>query len=77
MSERKPTSSAAAKGAADPTDLFRQYGCGPIRFSGTADALYERHLVFDNVVGPRTPARASASRPSRAPSGTCSRSAGS
>ncbi len=52
MSERKPTSSPAAKGAADPTDLFRQYGCGPIPFHGTANAFYERHLVFDNVVGP-------------------------
>ncbi len=27
-----------------------QYGCGPIDFAGTANALYERHLVFDNVV---------------------------
>jgi len=30
--------------------LLEQYGCGPIRFTGTADALYERHLLFDNVV---------------------------
>ena len=26
-----------------------QYGCGPIEFVGAANALYERHLVFDNV----------------------------
>ena len=32
--------------------LLAQYGCGPIRFSGDADALYERHLLFDNVVAP-------------------------
>lgn len=32
--------------------LRRQYGCGPIAFSGTDDALYERHLLFDNVVSP-------------------------
>jgi len=30
--------------------LLEQYGCGPIRFTGTGDALYERHLMFDNVV---------------------------
>ncbi|MBV8407918.1 MAG: glycogen/starch/alpha-glucan phosphorylase [Alphaproteobacteria bacterium] len=32
--------------------LLAQYGCGPIRFTGSADALYERHLLFDNVVAP-------------------------
>jgi len=30
--------------------LIQQYGCGPVRFSGTDEALYERHLVFDNVI---------------------------
>jgi glycogen phosphorylase len=30
--------------------LLRQYGCGPIQFSGTDNAFYERHLVFDNVI---------------------------
>ena len=30
--------------------LMEQYGCGPIQFSGTDSALYERHLIFDNVV---------------------------
>jgi starch phosphorylase len=30
--------------------LIQQYGCGPVQFSGTDNALYERHLVFDNVV---------------------------
>jgi glycogen phosphorylase len=29
--------------------LLRQYGCGPIQFAGTGDALYERHLIFDNA----------------------------
>src|SRR3954454_15347427 len=33
-------------------DLLDQYGCGPIRFSGHNDALYERHLLFDDVVDP-------------------------
>ena len=26
-------------------ELLEQYGCGPIRLSGTGDALYERKLV--------------------------------
>ena len=30
--------------------LLDQYGCGPVRFSGTSDALYERHLLFDSVI---------------------------
>ena len=30
--------------------LLTRYGCGPIRFSGHDDALYERHLLFDDVV---------------------------
>src|ERR1700731_2119767 len=33
-------------------DLLEQYGCGPIRFSGNNDALYERHLLFDDVIAP-------------------------
>jgi glycogen phosphorylase len=32
--------------------LRRQYGCGSVEFTGTENALYERHLVFDNVVKP-------------------------
>ena len=31
--------------------LLQQYGYGPIQFSGTDNAFYERHLVFDNAVG--------------------------
>ena len=31
-------------------ELIKRYGCGPVQFTGTNDALYERHLVFDNVV---------------------------
>ncbi len=33
-------------------ELGKQYGCGPVTFSGTNDALYERHLLFDDVVKP-------------------------
>jgi glycogen phosphorylase len=34
--------------------LRRQYGCGPVQLTGASDALYERHLFFDNVVDPAT-----------------------
>src|SRR5713226_4233432 len=30
--------------------LIAQYGCGPVKFTGTEEALYERHLLFDNIV---------------------------
>jgi starch phosphorylase len=33
-------------------ELLARYGCGPIQFTGTNDALYERHLMFDAVVDP-------------------------
>ena len=42
------------EGAGELSRLLRQYGCGPIQFAGTSDALYERHLIFDNVVDPAT-----------------------
>src|SRR5436190_10635888 len=31
-------------------ELLEQYGCGPIQFSGSGNASYERHLIFDNVM---------------------------
>src|ERR1700761_3885809 len=33
-------------------ELLDQYGCGPIRFTGSNDGLYWRHLLFDLVVDP-------------------------
>jgi starch phosphorylase len=30
--------------------LIQHYGCGRVQFSGTEEALYERHLIFDNVL---------------------------
>jgi glycogen phosphorylase len=49
---------ATTQSAPDRNKLLEQYGCGPIQFTGTGDALYERHLMFDNVtdhaaLGPR------------------------
>jgi len=35
------------------SELLRQYGCGPIAFSGSPNALYERHLIFDRVIDPQ------------------------
>ncbi len=46
--QEKPVT-ARPKGSADLTKFIEQYGCGPIGFIGTPDALYERHLLFDNV----------------------------
>ena len=34
----------------DVFKLIERYGCGPVKFSGTDEALYERHLLFDNVL---------------------------
>jgi starch phosphorylase len=34
----------------DVEKLLDQYGCGPVRFTGAHDALFERHLLFDNVI---------------------------
>jgi len=43
---------AAAKRQVSPETqkLISQYGCGPVHFSGTDEALYETHLLFDNGV---------------------------
>ena len=46
---------ARAPRDARPTDRradLRQYGCGPVVLTGSGNALYERHLLFDNVVDP-------------------------
>jgi starch phosphorylase len=48
---------AAVEKPNEATQLMKQYGCGPIQFTGN-DGLYERHLVFDTAkdaaaTGPR------------------------
>jgi starch phosphorylase len=48
MSTRRVVAPRVA--TADTTaSLRRQYGCGPVELTGSPDALYERHLLFDNV----------------------------
>jgi starch phosphorylase len=34
-------------------EIQKRYGCGPVQFHGTDDALYDRHLIFDSVIPPR------------------------
>jgi starch phosphorylase len=48
--EKKKTSGFAGLTESELARFVQQYGCGPVRFSGTDEALYERHLVFDNVM---------------------------
>jgi starch phosphorylase len=36
------------------SELREHYGCGALKFSGTEDALYERHLILDRVLDPKT-----------------------
>src|SRR5271165_7286043 len=53
---KAPRSSAKVGPSGDGTtqmkeaELLEQYGCGPIQFSGSGNASYERHLIFDNVM---------------------------
>ena len=52
MSSDRTAAAPRAPGKPGMEKLLEQYGCGPIQFTGTGDALYERHLMFDNVVDP-------------------------
>jgi starch phosphorylase len=52
MSIRTTAVSPISLGSDGPARLMRQYGCGPVQFTGADTALYERHLLFDNVVDP-------------------------
>jgi glycogen phosphorylase len=52
MSRGRVAASPAATASDSMAMLRRQYGCGPVELTGTADALYERHLLFDNVADP-------------------------
>ncbi len=52
MTTRQKVAPPTAMGSDHLAKLREQYGCGPVEFTGTGDALYERHLIFDNVVKP-------------------------
>jgi hypothetical protein len=49
MKVEKIKSAPATSTGADISKLLEQYG-GPVKFTGTEDALYEQHLVFDKVM---------------------------
>ncbi|HUO07019.1 MAG TPA: glycogen/starch/alpha-glucan phosphorylase [Phycisphaerae bacterium] len=52
MNTETPAEVHAPRGSKDITELLQQYGCGPVQFTGTPEALYERHLIFDNILSP-------------------------
>ena len=41
---------APARDTQHISKLLNQYGCGPIKFAGTENAFYERHLLFDKAL---------------------------
>jgi glycogen phosphorylase len=41
-----PLQAAVAEGL----DLLQRYNCGPVKFTDNENALYERHLTFDQVI---------------------------
>jgi starch phosphorylase len=49
LTESSPAS-ARPTGSDKRARLIEQYGCGPVQFAGRDEALYERHLIFDNVM---------------------------
>ena len=77
MDKTKVAASPMSIGPHGTAKLLRQYGCGPVEFTGNGNALYERHLALrQRPERDRQPAHASDSRPSLAPCGISSRSAG-
>jgi starch phosphorylase len=42
---------SVSAGSQNFSKLLQQYGCGPVQLTGTDNALYERHLHFDNAIG--------------------------
>ncbi|HZY90631.1 MAG TPA: glycogen/starch/alpha-glucan phosphorylase [Gemmataceae bacterium] len=52
MSTMKAAPIMTATGPDGLAKLRQQYACGPVELTGTHNALYERHLSFDNVVKP-------------------------
>jgi glycogen phosphorylase len=46
------TQTRVSPASTELSKLRERYGCGPVEFAGTDQALYERHLLFDDVVHP-------------------------
>jgi starch phosphorylase len=53
MSKTKTPASAAPATPDGVAKLLRDYGCGPVAFTGADEALYDRRLVFDHVIDPK------------------------
>jgi len=49
MGTKSVLESLVSAGSPSFSKLLQQYGCGPVVFEGTDNALFERHLLFDNV----------------------------
>ena len=54
MESNRKVLDKAEQGSLDGGELLRRYGVGAARFAGRPDALYDRHLKFDNVVEPKS-----------------------
>jgi len=52
MGTKRVTERPTGVGSPDISKLLDQYGCGPVHLAGIRDGLYERHLLFDNIVSP-------------------------
>jgi len=52
MSTRRKKETAPSTESDGPEKLLARYGCGPVQFTGNDNALYERRLLFDNMVDP-------------------------
>ena len=55
MTRRTTAPAVSPQAPGDKNDglgnLIARYACGPVGFTGTDDALYEKRLVFDHVAG--------------------------
>src|SRR3954468_17145483 len=52
MGKKRAAARPVSAPSQDTDGLLTRYGCGPIRFSGARNALYERHLLFDKAIHP-------------------------
>ena len=52
MSAKESTTPRVVTAADTMAALRRKYGSGPVELTGSPSALYERHLLFDNVIDP-------------------------
>ncbi len=52
MGIRSATEFPTLAGSPATSKLPDQYGCGPVDLAGPHDSLYERHLLFDNILDP-------------------------